>query len=383
MTKPAATRPQGSSTSIDRAPVRRRMVPADGVSAPERLVPGDLVVLERDEIGRTTLKRLADELAAKGAAGLVVRESALKGMRKAERSGIEDRLPLLVIGNGSPEGAGRLLGAEWERDVDPDAVLEAVLRGEPAAGSLPPHLDAGSAMRAMVFLAHPGDMAPLPLAKLEEVVAAEALLRDPRSHALTFDGLVVALAGDYDFSEEDGIAEALLHRARAALLIGNLTVGVGRPYPGLTGLRRTYREALWAARAAELLDSGNRVMRFRDLGIYALLEPFVADPSTADTEDVEQLIDYDRQNHTALLPTLEAYFEAGASGDAAASLFVHRNTVSYRLRAVKRVTGLDVRDPDQRLLLEVQIRLARIRGILPPTRSPAPRPSRSRRRRDS
>jgi DNA-binding PucR family transcriptional regulator len=177
--------------------------------------------------------------------------------------------------------------------------------------------------------------------------------------------MVVALTGDYDFTEEDGIASALLHRAKTALLIGTLTAGVGRAYSGVSGLRRTYREAAWAARAAELLQMENRVMAFRDLGIYGMLEPFISDPSTADTEDVEKLVEYDLQNHTALLPTLEAFFDAGASGDAAASLFVHRNTVSYRLRAVKRVTGLDVRDPDQRLLLEVQIRLARIRGLLP------------------
>ena len=91
-------------------------------------------------------------------------------------------------------------------------------------------------------------------------------------------------------------------------------------------------------------------------------------------------MEYDRQNHTALLPTLEAYFESGTSGDAAASLFVHRNTVTYRLRAVKRVTGLDVRDPDQRLLLEVQIRLARIRGLLPTGPQRVPRRSRRGRR---
>ncbi|HKN52070.1 MAG TPA: helix-turn-helix domain-containing protein, partial [Amycolatopsis sp.] len=62
----------------------------------------------------------------------------------------------------------------------------------------------------------------------------------------------------------------------------------------------------------------------------------------------------------------ETYFDAGRSGEAAASLFVHRNTIAYRLRVVRRVTGLDVvRDPEARLLLEVQIRLARLWGILP------------------
>ena len=130
------------------------------------------------------------------------------------------------------------------------------------------------------------------------------------------------------------------------------------------------------ATVAESLWGDNRVISFRQLGIYGMLEPYVRDPSTADTEDVEKLIAYDRKNHTALLATVEAFFDAGSSGDAAAMLYVHRNTISYRLRAVKRVTGLDiVDDPDARLLLEVQLRLARLRGLLPPAK---PRPKRRR-----
>jgi len=198
-------------------------------------------------------------------------------------------------------------------------------------------------------------------------VATEALLSDPRAHAATVDGVVVALTGNYVKPNEiEGLGRAMLHRARSALLLSSATVGIGRPYAGTEGLRRTYREALWAATVAESLWGDNRVATFREIGIYGMLEPYVRDPSTADTEDVEKLLSYDKKNHTALLPTVEAYFEAGSSGDAAAALFVHRNTISYRLRAVKRVTGLDiVDDADARLLLEVQLRLARLRGLLP------------------
>lgn len=370
MTSPTAD-PDLKEATATGAPVRRRMVPIAGVNAPDDLASGDLAVLERSSIGRRTLTRLADELAARGAAGLVVSEALLKGCSDEDRAAIAERLPLLVLGNG---GAAQLLGEDVTVASEPDVVLRSILRGRMVTGPLPPHLESGTPMRAIALLAHPDNGGQLPLAKLEEIVAAEALVRDPRSHALTIDEIVIALTGDYDFSEDDGIAEALAHRGKTALLIGNITVGVGRPYAGVGGLRRTYREAVWAARAAEALEHGNRVVTFRELGIYGMLEPFVADPSTADTEDVERLLDYDRVNHTALLPTLEAYFEAGASGDAAQSLFVHRNTVSYRLRAVKRVTGLDVRDPDARLLLEVQIRLARIRGLLP-TKSDLPRRS--------
>jgi DNA-binding PucR family transcriptional regulator len=205
------------------------------------------------------------------------------------------------------------------------------------------------------------------VAKIEEIAAAEAQLADPRSYTLGVEGTVAVLQAQYGKSTDgDALGRAILHRSTSSMLASGVTIGIGRAYTGIPGMRRTYREAKWAATVGEMLWGGNRVVSFRDLGIYGLLEPFVTDPTSTDTQDVQKLIDYDRQNQTALLPTVEAYFDAGRSGDAAASLFVHRNTIAYRLRAVRRVTGLDiVNDPDARLLLEVQIRLARLWGILP------------------
>jgi hypothetical protein len=45
---------------------------------------------------------------------------------------------------------------------------------------------------------------------------------------------------------------------------------------------------------------------------------------------------------------------------------------------VKRITGLDVvGDPEARVYLEVQMRLARLRGLLPPETEPTPPPQAS------
>jgi sugar diacid utilization regulator len=241
-------------------------------------------------------------------------------------------------------------------------------------------MDEARPVKGLAVVAHAEGQANLPLSKLEELVAGEVIPGDPRAQVLALDGAVVALIGEYGTGEESGaLGRAILHRARSALFLSGVRIGIGRPHAGRQGLRRTYREALWAAAVAERLWDGDRVVTFRDLGIYGLLEPLLADPATADTEDVERLIQYDRKNHTALLPTLEMFFDVCSPGETASKLFVHRNTVTYRLRAVKRVTGLDVvSNPDARLHLEVQMRIARLRGILPATK---PRPRRVRGRR--
>ncbi|HEX9891541.1 MAG TPA: helix-turn-helix domain-containing protein [Actinomycetota bacterium] len=352
----------------DALPVQRRVVSVKATGPADEVGIGDLAVLERKSVASRTLSRLVEDLVARGAAGLIVPQELADSLPQAEREDIAERLPLMVVGADFERSADRLLRPTPAPTAShPDAVLRSILRGQAPAGALPSNLEAGRPVRALAILAHPDERVPLPLSKLEEVVATEALLSDPRAHAATVDGVVVALTGNYVRPNEiEGLGRAMLHRARSALLLSSATVGIGRPYAGTEGLRRTYREALWAATVAESLWGDNRVITFRELGIYGMLEPYVRDPATADTEDVERLIAYDKKNHTALLPTVEAFFDAGSSGDAAAALFVHRNTISYRLRAVKRVTGLDIVDEaDARLLLEVQLRLARLRGLLP------------------
>ena len=374
-----AGKPLSSILPLIQSPIQRRLVRVRATDAAEVIGIGDLAILERRSIARRTLSRLVEDLVARGAAGLVIHQELADCLSAEEREALEDRLPLLVV------------GSDWERVSEalltptvvtpsshPEAALRSILRGEAPPGAMPAGLDTGRPLRALAVIAHPDERAPLPLSKLEEVVATEALLGDPRARTVTVDGVVVALTGNYVKGNEiEGLGRAVLHRAQSALLLSSATVGIGRSYSGAEGLRRAFREALWAATVAEALWGGNRVVTFRQLGIFGMLEPFVQDPSTADTEDVEQLLAYDKTNHTALLPTLEAYFEAGRSGDAAAVLFVHRNTISYRLRAVQRITGLDViGDADARLLLEAQMKLARLRGLLPP--AGAERPTRKR-----
>jgi DNA-binding PucR family transcriptional regulator len=62
----------------------------------------------------------------------------------------------------------------------------------------------------------------------------------------------------------------------------------------------------------------------------------------------------------ALVETVRAYLDTG--GDvtrAAADLGVHRNTVRYRVGRFESVTGVDLADPAQRLVAQVQLLLSR------------------------
>ncbi|HXG40862.1 MAG TPA: helix-turn-helix domain-containing protein, partial [Candidatus Limnocylindrales bacterium] len=62
----------------------------------------------------------------------------------------------------------------------------------------------------------------------------------------------------------------------------------------------------------------------------------------------------------ARLDTLRAVLDASGPAEAAQALGVHRNTIAYRVRAIERLTGWDLRDPDLRLAVRVALRLVQL-----------------------
>ena len=84
----------------------------------------------------------------------------------------------------------------------------------------------------------------------------------------------------------------------------------------------------------------------RELARGSALEPFRA--------LVEPLEEHDRERRSDLLRTLRVYFDAGANASEAADrLFLHRNSMLYRLTRVEKLTGLDLKNPRARLALQL------------------------------
>jgi purine catabolism regulator len=79
-------------------------------------------------------------------------------------------------------------------------------------------------------------------------------------------------------------------------------------------------------------------------------------------ELVRPLAEYDRERCSDLTRTLSVYFETGSNASEAADrLFLHRNSLLYRLERIRSLTGLDLKDPDARLALQLGL-LATRRG---------------------
>ena len=78
---------------------------------------------------------------------------------------------------------------------------------------------------------------------------------------------------------------------------------------------------------------------------------------------VEPLLAYDQERRSDLVRTLRVYFAAGANASEAADrLFLHRNSMLYRLARVEKLTGLDLKDPRARLALQLGLLNVGARG---------------------
>ena len=71
-------------------------------------------------------------------------------------------------------------------------------------------------------------------------------------------------------------------------------------------------------------------------------------------ELVIPLVDYDRRRGSDLIKTLSVYFDTGANASETSDrLFLHRNSLLYRLERIQSLTGLDLKESDARLALQL------------------------------
>lgn len=136
------------------------------------------------------------------------------------------------------------------------------------------------------------------------------------------------------------------------------TAGIAVARRGLTELADSWHEARSAARAAAAESRFGPVAGWPAIGPYRLLASLPRHPGTAPDDAVRTLL---APAHTELARTAEVFLDcAGQAGRAAAELGIHRQTLYYRLTRVQQLTGLDLSDGKDRLLLHMALKSARL-----------------------
>ncbi|MFI9603975.1 PucR family transcriptional regulator [Streptomyces sp. NPDC052043] len=137
---------------------------------------------------------------------------------------------------------------------------------------------------------------------------------------------------------------------------GGVAAGIAAARTGLAELGTAWAEASAAARAALAEPRLGPVARWAAIGPYRLLTALP--PRAAHDPALHGLLS---PAHRELARTAEVYLDcAGQAGRTAAALGIHRQTLYYRLSRVEQLTGLDLDDGEDRLLLHMALKAARL-----------------------
>ncbi|WP_420878526.1 MULTISPECIES: PucR family transcriptional regulator [Streptomyces] len=137
---------------------------------------------------------------------------------------------------------------------------------------------------------------------------------------------------------------------------GSAVAGIATPRSGLAESATAWREASAAARAALAEARFGPVAQWASIGPFRLLTALP--PEVAHDPVARALL---TPVHQELARTAEVYLDcAGQAARAAAELGIHRQTLYYRLSRIEKLTGLDLDDGEDRLLLHMALKAHRL-----------------------
>ncbi|MCI3245568.1 PucR family transcriptional regulator [Streptomyces spinosisporus] len=188
------------------------------------------------------------------------------------------------------------------------------------------------------------------------VPGATALCTVPWGAASQSLALLVRLRSADVLTPAVTAAGRLLERARQLDRGTTAASGVAPARTGLAELATAWREASAAARAALAEPRLGPVAEWTHIGPFRLLTSLP--PEVAHDPAVDLLLS---PAHRELARTAEVYLDcAGQATRTAAELGIHRQTLYYRLSRVEQLTGLDLDDGEDRLLLHMALKGARL-----------------------
>jgi len=156
------------------------------------------------------------------------------------------------------------------------------------------------------------------------------------------------------------LAERVLSEATREYPKVSIRCGLGKPALGLETWRMSFQQAGQALELARHLQE-ERPLYYPDLSVYRLLFQLEHSPelATFQEEILGPLLISDDAGE--MIHTLEIYFHHnGNLSQAAKALYIHRNTLIYRLERFAKITNLSLEKADDRLAVQLALRISRM-----------------------
>ncbi|MFQ3544701.1 helix-turn-helix domain-containing protein [Halobacillus rhizosphaerae] len=200
---------------------------------------------------------------------------------------------------------------------------------------------------------------------LEETVLQFGGKRDLHYLKTEFQ-MILVLHGELkeEYSSRD-LSRALIHELKSNTeedYFYNFLIGVGKEYTKLFNMRKSFLEALEVIETANFITPRPESMprEFSKLGIYRYLAALYEKNSSEDyySDDLLSLIQNDSEKQTDLLRTLEVYLANNGKGKQTANeLFIHPNTLNYRIKQIQELTNIDFNDFNMKSYLYTELLL--------------------------
>lgn len=138
-------------------------------------------------------------------------------------------------------------------------------------------------------------------------------------------------------------------------LFTKTVIGIGTVASHLRELADAYKEAQVAIEVGKVFDTEKSIINYENLGIGRLIYQLPTTLCEIFLSEVFKKNSIDSLDQETLF-TINKFFENNLNvSETSRKLFVHRNTLVYRLEKIKKLTGLDLREFDHAIVFKVAL----------------------------
>lgn len=170
--------------------------------------------------------------------------------------------------------------------------------------------------------------------------------------------VVKEIKGGTDIREIEKLARSIADTLGTEFY-AKVAIGIGTAVDNIKDLARSYKEAQTAIEVGKVFDTEKTVISYENLGIGRLIYQL---PTTLCEMFLQEVFKYgslESLDHETLMTT-QCFFENNLNvSETSRKLFVHRNTLVYRLEKIRKLTGLDLREFDNAITLKVALMVKR------------------------
>ncbi len=135
----------------------------------------------------------------------------------------------------------------------------------------------------------------------------------------------------------------------------HVVIGIGTTVNNLKDLARSFKEAQAALEVGKVFDTEKTIVSYDNLGIARLIYQLPTTLCESFLKEVFKRGSIENLDQETLF-TIQRFFENNLNvSETSRKLFVHRNTLVYRLEKIKKITGLDLREFDHAIIFKIAL----------------------------